>query len=133
VASLSEFKLTVRQRREESTGRLWTIFRFETMREFNAFRYPLQVEERFDPGGGSIGFRIRGVGTSSTLMPSAGSAGSEHAYPDLSGDFRVTVAGAKRSGSFSLAVDGEMLDLKGNDLEDFVTVVIPKGVEVLRM
>jgi hypothetical protein len=130
MPSLAEFTLTLRLRRDEASGRSWTVFRFATTREFQSFRYEIQVEDHFDPATRTIDFRIRGVTAPATLMPSAGSAIRELAYPELSGVYRVTMSGAKESAGFSFSADSGGLHLLDTDRVGFLDLVVEKGVEL---
>lgn len=133
MPSLSEFTLSIRLRRDRESEALFMVFRFATLREFRSFRYEIQVEDLFDPETREIDFKIHGVQAPTNLMPAAGAAGAEIAYPALDGIYRVTLAGARRIESFAIAVAGDEIKLVGPPGLESPRIVIEKGVENVRI
>ena len=132
MPTLAEFTLSIRLRRDEESGMIWTMFRFATVREFRSFRYEIQIEERLDEEAGTITLKIQGVQAPTNLMPSAGAAVREIGYPGLMGEYRVTLAGARQSGNFTIAVGTGDIALVEPPGEGGPIVIIEKGVEIVR-
>jgi|GEM_PF-1939052 len=132
MPALSELTLTLCRRRNEESGVVVTVFRFATVREFRSFRYEIQVEETLDEAARSIHFRIHGVHAPANLMPGAGPAAREIGFPGLHGEYRVTYAGASRSGGFGFVVDGEGIRLTDPPAGDELRIVLEKGIENVR-
>ncbi len=132
MPTLSEFTLSLQLRRDEENGKLWTVFRFSTLREFRSFRYEIQVDDTFDAAARGILFQIRGVRAPANLMPSYGAARREICYANLTGTYTVEITGAKQTGSFSFNVRGEKIRLIDTAGTDFVQVSVLTDVEVVR-
>lgn len=132
MPTLAEFTLSLRLRRDEESGTIWTIFRFATVREFRAFRYEIQVDDRFNAGARTIDLKIQGVQAPTNLMPSAGAAIREIGYPGLLGEYHITLAGARRSERFTIAVGMDDITLIEAPGEGGPSVVIEKGIENVR-
>lgn len=132
MPTLSEFAVTVGVRHYEADDRRETFFRFETIRQFRAFRYEVELGDELNVGNSTLDFTIQGVVAAAGLMSSTGSAYREVAYPELLGEFDVRIAGAKGSGSFRFRGDKTGITLLGTDTGDFVQVNVADEVETIR-
>lgn len=132
MSTLTEFTLTLSLRREEEENKLWTVFHFATVREFTSFQYQIQIDDRLNLATREIDIRIQGVRVPSDLMPGSGVAVREIAYPNFEGEYRVNVAGAKKSESFTLMMDSEEIRLLERSNPEGIALSIKKGVEIIR-
>lgn len=132
MPALSEFNLTIGQRRREENGDIVTFFRFATVRQFGSFQYGIQIKDHLNQASGAIDFRIFGVHAPTNLMPGAGTAFTEIVYSGLSGEYLITCHGAKQAGTFRLVVDGDGVRLSQAPGEDGLQVHVEKGIENVR-
>ncbi|MEP7220038.1 MAG: hypothetical protein ABI876_14035 [Bacteroidota bacterium] len=130
--TLAEFTITLHLRREEESGRTWTVFRVATVREFRMFRYRIQIDGGLDAGARTFDFRIHGVQAPTNLMPETGAAFTELAFPDLDGEYRVRLAGAKSAEEFSFIVSARTIVLLPLPAGSTLNVGTEKEVENVR-
>lgn len=132
MPTLSEFMITIGLSYNEADKTTQTYFRFETMRQFQAFRYEVEVDAALDAAAGVLSFAIKGVRAPVGLMSAIGSAVTEFRYPVLEGDFLVTVAGAKQSGTFRFRGSARSIELLEQQSADFVQLRLADDIEVIR-
>ncbi len=133
MPTLAEFTLTIHARREEGEPVVWTIFRFNTVRQFRAFQYGIQISEAINHAEHVIEFRVQGMQAPRNLMPSAGQGMREMAYKDLDGHYRVLVAGARQQTEFTIAVRGDGIDLIDPPSDPSLVVTVEKEIEIVRI
>lgn len=132
MPTLSEFIMTIGLRHLEADTTTQTYFRFETVREFQSFRYQVEVDDALDPGTRTIRFNIKGVRAPVGLMSSSGSAITEVCYPLSEGEYTVLVTGAKQSGSFRFKRRPQGIKLIETEGEDFIRLNVIDKIELIR-
>jgi hypothetical protein len=129
--TLAEFAITLRLLRDEDGG-LWTVFRVATIREFRMFRYRIQIDGGLDVGTRTFNFRIQGVQAPTNLMPETGAAFTELMVPNLDGEYRVRLAGAKNAEEFSFIVSAGRITILPLPAGSTLNVGAEKEVENIR-
>lgn len=132
MPTLSEFIMTIGLRYNEADDTTQTFFRFETMRQFQAFRYEVEVEAAMEAEARTLSFTIKGVRAPVALMAATGSAVTEFCYPSLEGEYRVLVSGAKQSGQFRLKASPRRIELLDQEKGDFVQLRLADEIETIR-
>ncbi len=131
MPTLSEFQLTLHLRYEETTGTTYTVFSFSTVRQFRAFQYEIQVEDTLDTTRKVIELTIRGVRAPADLMPSTGSAVKQISFPELQGEYRVDISGAKQFGTFSFSVNSTAIQLLDTPDTNFIHITVQDEIETI--
>lgn len=132
MPTLSEFIMTIGLRYNEADGTTQTFFRFETTRQFQAFRYEVEVDGNMDAQARTLDFTIKGVRAPVKLMSGTGSAVTEFHYPVLEGEYLITVSGAKQSGSLRFRGSAQEIELLVGEEKDFVQVRLADDIETIR-
>lgn len=132
MPTLSEFRLAIGLRYEETDDQMFTFFRFETVRQFRAFSYEIDIVESRDTTLNQVDFRIQGVTAPSQSLATTGPAVTEISYPDLKGNWKVVVGGAKQQTSFIIRVMPKSIRLEEPPDEDLMQVTINDTIEVVR-
>ncbi len=109
-----------------------TYFRFETIRQFRAFNYEIDVVDHVDRERGRIDFVIQGVTAPSQSLASTGPALKELVYSDIDGTWEIGVAGAKERTRFELRVMPKTLRLIEGPAEETIVVTLADEIEVVR-
>ena len=132
MPTLSEFTLTIGLREFEADETRETFFRFETQRQFRAFRYEVEIEHALNLDQNVLEFKIKGVNAAAGLMSSPGSGVNEIVYPELSGEFTANIAGSKKSGSLRFNVHDTEVELLEVDEGGFVKVQVANEIEIIK-
>lgn len=132
MPTLSEFIMTIGLRYNEADGSTRTFFRFETTRQFQAFRYEVEVDGTMDMQTRTLDFTIKGVRAPVKLMSGTGSAVTEFHYPLLEGEYVVNVSGAKQSGSLRFRGSAQEIELLSQREKDFVQIRLADEIEKIR-
>jgi hypothetical protein len=132
MPTLSEFRITIGLRFLESDDQMLTFFRFETVRQFRAFSYEIDIVENRDAALNQVDFRIQGVTAPSQSLASTGPAVTEISYPDLKGNWKVVIEGAKQQTSFIIRVMPKSIRMEEPPDGDQMQVTINESVEVVR-
>ena len=132
MPTLSEFTLQIGLRYEEVEDRMVTFFRFETVRQFRAFSYEIDVVDRLDRERGQIAFIIQGVTAPQQSLAATGPAVKEVVYDDIEGNWEIAIAGAKQQTGFKLRVMPKTLRLIEGPESGFIDVSLVEDVEVVR-
>lgn len=114
-----EYAVYIYRRTEERTGDVYTVFNFQTTREFTNFRYALNVEASFDADEREFTFIIGGIGIPSSLMPSIGTAQGVHTYTNLKpGEYKITIMKGKgKTNIFTLHSSNNSLKIETRPLK----------------
>lgn len=131
MPTLSEFDLTLQLRYDEAEDMTYTVFRFETVRQFRSFQYEIEVDSDFDAQAHAIDLKIKGVRAPSLMMPSTGAAYTELTFPRLKGDYDVRISGAKQQGEFRMKVTPKKITLTDVDELNFVHIKVEDDLDVI--
>lgn len=132
MPTLSEFQLTIGRRREEASGITYTLFRIDTVRQFSAFKYMVEVDADLNHDSRTLALTLKGVQTPTGLMSSAGTGSTELVYPELIGEYDVVVMGAKQEGRFRFSANEDGITLLDVDEETTISVDVDNTMQVVR-
>ncbi len=108
-----EFRLIVSPLLDDSTQRIGTTLRLETIKVFANFQYELSVRETEDPP--HLHLKVLGLKTPALSLPSTGHAQFTREYAGLQGKIEVTVEG----------LEGKAATVTLNVLPDRVRILRP--------
>ena len=132
MPTLSEFIVTIGLRYDEAEDQAYTVFRFETVRQFSIYRYDIDIEDEIDRKGKVVRFVIKGVSPPRQDLATSGPAMHEIAYPALEGTYRLQIAGAKQSGECIVRGSTSKVKMIEDISADFVEIRIDDKVEIIR-
>lgn len=132
MPTLSEFRLTIQLRYEETEDRMYTVFRFETVRIFRQFSYEIDIEEERNDELNQLDFAIRGMTAPSQSLAATGPAVTELVHPALKGNWKIVIAGAKQQTELVVRIMPKSIRMLEEPEEGTIEVTINDEIEIVR-
>ena len=131
MPNLAEFKLTIGFRYDALSGQMLRLFRFETLRQFCAFRYRIDIERDLNREDREVTFKVLGITLPEVGLATTGPAVAEFVDPVLPGTYRIAVVGAKDQVDFSIRVMPKKIVLLSEPKPARLLVEISEEIEVI--
>lgn len=95
---------------DEILKKYFTVFRIETIQEFQIYRYEIDVN--VFKRQNRLVFRMRGLKASKILMPGGGRAFFEKEFEDLTGKYIVEIIGInKKINTFEINIHDDLIKI----------------------